>query len=64
VVRQNSVRREALKNRSKATIFNPELFGVLEEKNVEWARHPELMRKRKAMREKQMAAIKPQGARP
>jgi hypothetical protein len=30
--------------------IHPELFGAPEEKGIEWARHPDLMRKAKAMR--------------
>jgi hypothetical protein len=33
--------------------LHPKLFGQAEEKSVEWARHPEMMKRMKAEREQQ-----------
>jgi hypothetical protein len=50
----------AKSNRERGFYLQPNLFGQPEEKGVEWARHPALMKQVKAMREKarQQAADK------
>jgi hypothetical protein len=37
--------------RERGTYLNPEAYGQVEERGIEWARHPELMRQMKARRE-------------
>jgi len=39
--------------------IHPELYGAPEEKSIEWARHPALMQRLKAEREKLPASGKP-----
>jgi hypothetical protein len=42
---------------------NPELYGAPEEKQIEWARHPEMMKQMKERREKQLGeGVHPQPA--
>jgi hypothetical protein len=57
---------EQVKNaRERGYYLHPELYGAPPEKQLEWARHPELMRQMKEMREKQLAASqKPQRTTP
>jgi len=37
--------------------LNPELYGASEEAGIEWARHPEMMKKAKEARQKQMRPV-------
>jgi hypothetical protein len=57
---------EQVKNaRERGYYIHPELYGAPEEKQIEWARNPGMMRKLKEMREKQLAASqKPQWTAP
>ena len=40
--------------RERGFYLHPELFGAPDEKNIEWARNPQLMKRVKADREKQL----------
>jgi len=50
--------------RERGYYLHPELYGAPEEKGIEWARHPEMMKRRKEMREKPLVppAIQPKAA--
>jgi hypothetical protein len=52
---------EAKKPKEQGYYLNPKLYGQAEEKGLEWARHPEMMKRAKATREKQMASAKASG---
>jgi trimeric autotransporter adhesin len=52
---------QAKKPREQGYYVRPELFGQPEEKGMEWARHPEMMKQVKTRREKQMALAKKSG---
>jgi hypothetical protein len=52
---------QAKKPREQGYYVRPELFGQPEEKGMEWARHPEMMKLVKSRREKQMALAKKSG---
>jgi hypothetical protein len=41
--------------------MNPELYGQASEKGLKWARHPQMMKRMKATREKQAASAKTSG---
>jgi hypothetical protein len=49
---------EAKKPKEQGYYMNPELYGQAEEKGLKWARHPEMMKRVKAAREKQVALVK------
>jgi hypothetical protein len=44
--------------RLRGFYIHPELYGVPEEKQIEWARHPQMMKRIKEIRAKQQATIK------
>ena len=44
--------------RLRGFYIHPELYGAPEEKQIEWARHPQMMKKIKEVRAKQQVAIK------
>ena len=44
--------------RLKGFYIHPELYGAPEEKQIEWARHPQIMKKIKETRARQVAAMK------
>ncbi|HEY6339773.1 MAG TPA: DNRLRE domain-containing protein [Candidatus Sulfotelmatobacter sp.] len=48
-------------DRLKGFYLDPELYGATEEKGIEWARHPEIMRRIKEMRDKQQAGPNVEG---
>jgi hypothetical protein len=48
---------EAKSARERGYYIHPELYGASEEKQIEWARHPEMMRRIRETREKQLAAM-------
>ena len=43
--------------RLRGFYIHPELYGASPEKQIEWARHPEMMQRMKAMRARQQATI-------
>jgi len=43
--------------RERGYYIRPELYGAPEEKQIEWARHPQLMRQMKAQSSRQLAAM-------
>jgi hypothetical protein len=47
--------------REQGHYLRPDLYGQPEEKGIEWARHPQMMKQAKARREKQLAAAKASG---
>jgi len=49
---------EAKSERERGYYLHPELYGAPEEKQIEWARHPQMMKKIKEVRAKQQVAIK------
>jgi hypothetical protein len=52
---------EVKKPKEQGYYMNPELYGQAEEKGLKWARHPQMMKRMKATREKQMALVKASG---
>jgi hypothetical protein len=48
--------------RLKGFYIHPELYGAPAEKQIEWARHPQMMKRMKEMRAKQLAAAQKQAA--
>jgi hypothetical protein len=48
--------------RLRGFYIHPELYGAPEEKQIEWARHPQMMKKMKETRAKQLAASQKQAA--
>jgi hypothetical protein len=46
--------------RLRGFYIHPELYGAPPEKQIEWARHPQMMKKMKEMRAKQLAASQKQ----
>ena len=49
---------EVKKPKEQGYYLNPELYGQAEEKGLEWARHPQTMKRVKATRESQIAMAK------
>jgi hypothetical protein len=47
--------------RERGYYIHPELYGAPAEKQMAWARHPELMKQLKALREKHLARAKKNG---
>jgi len=47
---------EQKEERLRGFYIHPELYGAPEEKQIEWARHPDIMRRLKENRKKQLAA--------
>ena len=52
---------EEKNSRERGHFIHPELYGAPEEKSVEWARHPNVMRHMKEMRTKQQVRLGPVG---
>jgi hypothetical protein len=51
---------EEMKNdRERGYYLAPELFGAPREKSIAWARHPEMMRRAKELRQKRGTAATP-----
>jgi trimeric autotransporter adhesin len=48
--------------RERGYYISPEAYGQPEEKGIEWARHPQMMKRVKAVREEQLASRKKLGA--
>ncbi len=48
--------------RLRGFYIHPELYGAPAEKQIEWARHPQMMRRRQEMQAKQLAAAQKQAA--
>jgi hypothetical protein len=46
--------------RERGYYIHPELYGASEQQSVEWARHPEMMKKMQEMRARQLAASQKQ----
>jgi len=46
--------------RLRGFYIHPELYGAPAEKQIEWARHPQMMKKIKEMKAKQLAAVQKQ----
>jgi hypothetical protein len=52
---------EVKKPKEQGYYLNPGLYGQAEEKGLEWARHPQMMKRIKATREKELASAKASG---
>lgn len=53
---------EEKESRLRGFYIHPELYGAPEEKQIEWARHPQTMKRMQEMRARQLAAAQKQAA--